>query len=151
MNSEELKTHIETLVPDAVFINAGEFPEIQISSENILQLMENLKSTEKTEFDYLFCLTCIDRVEKLEMVYHLQSKKHKHIIVVKAIIKDIETPEIHTLSHIWKTAEFHEREVYDLFGVKFTNHPDLRRIFLDDDWNGYPLRKNYSDSNMIEL
>jgi NADH:ubiquinone oxidoreductase subunit C len=56
-----------------------------------------------------------------------------------------------TVCDIWQTANFHEREVYDLFGVKFLNHPDLRRILLDENWDGYPLRKNYADENMIEI
>jgi NADH:ubiquinone oxidoreductase subunit C len=54
------------------------------------------------------------------------------------------------VSDIWRTAEFHEREVYDLFGIRFENHPDLRRLFLDDDWVGYPLRKDYKDSFTLE-
>jgi NADH:ubiquinone oxidoreductase subunit C len=62
------------------------------------------------------------------------------------------TPEIETVSDIWRTAEFHEREVFDLFGVWFLHHPDLRRLLLTDDWVGYPLRKDYEDPiNMIKL
>ena len=151
MTNEELKTHIFLIHPETVFNESGEFLEIQISSAHILPLMQKLKSDELTGFDYLFCLTCIDRIDKLEMVYHLLSKKHKHILVVKSVIDNIENPQTESISHLWKTAEFHEREVYDLFGVIFNNHPDLRRIFLDEDWKGHPLRKNYSDPNMIEL
>lgn len=151
MTNEELKTHLTSLIPNSVFNETGEFLEFQISSENILPFMQNLKDDEKTLFDYLFCLTCIDRNTSLEMVYHLLSKQYKHILVVKSLISDIENPQTETVCHLWKTAEFHEREVYDLFGVKFINHPDLRRIFLDEDWKGHPLRKNYSDPNMIEI
>ncbi|NUM32570.1 MAG: NADH-quinone oxidoreductase subunit C [Bacteroidetes bacterium] len=151
MTNEELKTHLLSLIPQATFVETGEFLEIFIHSENILPLMKNLKDDEKTQFDYLFCLTCIDRISSFEVVYHLLSKNYKHILVVKSTISNIENPQTETVSHIWKTAEFHEREVYDLFGVKFINHPDLRRIFLEDDWKGFPLRKNYSDPNMIEL
>ena len=79
------------------------------------------------------------------MVYHLRSTIHHHEMVLKAKIDDRENPEVVTLSHIWRTAEYHEREVYDLFGVKFENHPDLRRILLDEDWKGYPMRKDYVD------
>jgi NADH:ubiquinone oxidoreductase subunit C len=72
-------------------------------------------------------------------------------MVVKVKL-DSKSPEIETVSHIWRTAEFHEREVYDLFGVVFINHPDLRRLFLTDDWVGFPLRKDYEDPiNMIKL
>jgi NADH:ubiquinone oxidoreductase subunit C len=76
---------------------------------------------------------------------------HRITIVVKAKVDRVQ-PAIETVSDIWRTAEFHEREVYDLFGVTFINHPDLRRLFLTDDWNGWPLRKDYEDPiNMIRL
>ena len=85
------------------------------------------------------------------MVYHLLSKTHNHSMVVKAKIADINNPQIESVNSIWKTAELNEDEVYDLFGVQFLNHPNLRRLFLEEDWNGYPLRKNYTDENMIKL
>ena len=85
------------------------------------------------------------------MVYHLSSTRHRHNIVIKSKLNR-ETPEIETVSDIWRTAEFHEREVYELFGVNFLNHPDLRKLILPDDWVGYPLRKDYEDPiNMIKL
>jgi NADH:ubiquinone oxidoreductase subunit C len=85
------------------------------------------------------------------MVYHLTSTVHRHILVVKVKL-DRDRPVIQTVSDIWRTAEFHEREAYDLFGVEFAGHPDLRRLFMTDDWNGWPLRKDYEDPvNMIKL
>ncbi len=86
------------------------------------------------------------------MVYHLESTMHRHIIVVKAKL-DRAAPAIETASGIWKTADFHEREVYELFGVDFINHPDLRLLILPDGWEGRnPLRKDYEDAvNMIKL
>jgi len=84
-------------------------------------------------------------------VYHFTSTTYRHTIVVKSKL-DRNNPEIETVSDIWRTAEFHEREAYDLFGVKFINHPDLRRLFMTDDWVGWPLRKDYEDAvNMIKL
>ncbi len=82
--------------------------------------------------------------EILVLVYHLRSTKHDHIIVLKTRTSDRETPIFDSVSDIWKTAEFHEREVFDLLGIKFKNHPDLRRLFLDSSW-GFPLRKDYVD------
>ena len=85
------------------------------------------------------------------MVYHLTSTIHRHHLVVKAQL-DRSAPEIETVCDIWRTAEFHEREVYELFGVQFRHHPDLRRLILPDDFNGYPLRKDFEDPvNMIRL
>ena len=100
----------------------------------------------------MFCLTGVDWVTHLMVVYHLESTTLRHTIVLKAKITDRENPEVETVCDIWRTAEFHEREVFDLFGVKFTNHPDLRRILLEDDWEGFPLRKDYKDeANIVEL
>jgi NADH:ubiquinone oxidoreductase subunit C len=85
------------------------------------------------------------------MVYHLRSTTTLDNIVVKVKL-DRSNPAITTVSDIWRTAEFLEREVYDLFGVQFLEHPDLRRLLLTDDWVGYPLRKDYEDPiNMIKL
>jgi NADH:ubiquinone oxidoreductase subunit C len=86
------------------------------------------------------------------MVYHLESTQYRHIIVVKSKL-DRNNAEIESVSQIWRTAEFHEREVYELFGVNFLNHPDLRLLILPDGWEGkYPLRKDYEDPvNMIRL
>jgi len=85
------------------------------------------------------------------MVYHMLSKVHKHTLVVKVKLDNVTDPVTDTVSDIWKTAIMLEREVYDLFGVKFNHHPDLRRLLLDENWEGYPLRKNYVDENMIEI
>ena len=85
------------------------------------------------------------------MVYHMTSTQHRHVIVIKSKL-DRTTPQIETVSDIWRTAEFHDREVFDLFGVVFINHPDLRRLILTDDFEGYPLRKDFEDPvNMIRL
>jgi NADH:ubiquinone oxidoreductase subunit C len=69
--------------------------------------------------------------------------------VIKTVCPDKEKPVLDTLCDIWRTTEFLEREVFDLFGINFNNHPDMRRIFLEEDWDGYPLRKDYSDNNII--
>ena len=85
------------------------------------------------------------------VIYHLRSSPHHHSIVLKAQIEDRENPKVDTVSDIWRTAEFHERETYDFFGIVFKDHPDLRRIFLEDDWVGFPLRKDYVDEiNIID-
>ena len=151
MTNEELKYKVSSILPEATFNEEGEFLEANIASEELMILMNELRTNSDLNFDYLFCLTCVDWKDHFMMVYHLLSKEHKHTMVVKAKISDTLNPEIETVCKIWRTAEFHEREVYDLFGVKFINHPDLRRLFLEVDWVGYPLRKDYTDVNMIEL
>lgn len=151
MSNEELKSWITAVLPSASYDETGEFLNVTIASQELLPLMNELRSKSETDFNYLFCLTCVDWKDHLMMVYHLLSKTHQHTLVIKAKITDIVNPQIETVCNIWRTAEMLEREVFDLFGVKFINHPDLRRLFLSDDWPGHPLRKNYVDENMISL
>lgn len=151
MNREELKIAITEILPAATYEETGEFLNVIIPSTDLHSFMKELRNKPEFNMDFLFCLTCIDWKDHFMMVYHLLSKNHRHEFVVKAKLADRDKPEIESLTDIWKTANFHEREVFDLFGVKFLNHPDLRRIFLDDNWPGYPLRKDYVDENMIEI
>ena len=153
MDNEALKQLIATWEPDAELVEEGsQYLNAVTSPPKLKELAEKLRYNEQTEFDYMFCLTCVDYPEHMEMVYHLRSTTKGHEMVLKCKIESRENPEVDTLSDIWRTAEYHEREVYDLFGVKFKDHPDLRRILLDDDWEGYPLRKDYEDpTNIVTL
>ncbi len=128
----------------------SQFLNISVKPEHLHQLMSQLKTNIETNFDYLFCLSGVDWGEKLGVVYHLESTTHRHIVVVKVKTEDREIPILDTVCDIWSTAEFHEREVFDFFGIKFNNHPNLKRLFLTEDWEGYPLRKDYVDeANMV--
>jgi len=153
MNNEELKTKISGITDKAEFSEKGsEFLNVIIPPEVLHSLASKLKHDNDTKFDYLFCLSGVDWISHLMVVYHLTSSEINHTVVLKVKIEDRIIPEVDTVSDIWKTAEFHEREVYDLFGIKFRNHPDLRRILLDEDWVGYPLRKDYKDEiNIVEF
>ena len=133
MPNEELKAKITELLSAATFEESGEWLNINVEPADWLPLAQQLRNDASLYFDYLFCLTCIDWKTHLTMVYHLSSTKHRHNIVIKSKL-DRNKPEIQTVSQIWKTAEFHEREVYDMFGVNFLNHPDLRLLILPDGW-----------------
>jgi NADH:ubiquinone oxidoreductase subunit C len=152
MGNEELKTKITELLPTASFDEGGEWLNVIIGPQDWLMLAGLLRREDSLFFDHLFCLTCIDWKTHLTMVYHLSSTKYRHNIVVKATL-DIADPAIETVSHIWQTANFHEREVYEMFGVNFLNHPDLRLLILPDGWEGKnPMRKDFEDPiNMIRL
>lgn len=152
MSNEELKVKITELLATATFEESGEWLTINIEPKDWLPLAQQFRNDNSLYFDYLFCLTCIDWKTHLTMVYHLSSTKYRHNIVIKSKL-DRSNPEIETVSHIWRTAEFHEREVYEMFGVNFLNHPDLRLLILPDGWEGRnPLRKDFEDSiNMIKL
>ena len=152
MTNEELKIKITELLPAATFEDGGEWINVLIDPANWLFFADQLRNSGDLNFDYLFCLTCIDFKTHLTMVYHFTSTTHRHTIVVKSKL-DRNRAEIETVSHIWRTADFHEREVYELFGVNFLNHPDLRLLILPDGWEGRnPMRKDYEDPiNIIKL
>ncbi len=152
MQDEEIKAKITELLPEAIFIDGGEWVNIKVDVAYWLPFAKQLRNDPALNFDFLFCLTCIDWKTHLTMVYHLSSTKYRHNIVVK-IDLDASKPEVESLASIWRTAEFHEREVYELFGVNFLNHPDLRLLILPDGWEGKnPLRKDFEDPiNMIKL
>lgn len=150
MNNEEIEKFIKDQIAEAECIAGPQFLQVTIPSDKLLPLAMELKSNDLTLFDFLFCLTAVDRPDHMEVVYHLKSTTHRHQFVLKAKINSRENPEIETVCHIWRTAELHEREAYDLFGIRFLNHPDLRRLLLTDDWEGWPMRKDYDDPvNMI--
>lgn len=150
MTNEIVKEHLFSVHPSVTFDESGDWINIQIDATEWRSVAKFLRKA-PMDFDYLFCLTCIDWKTHLTMVYHLSSTNHRHCIVVKAKV-DRAAPEIATVSDIWRTAEFHEREVFELFGVQFINHPDLRKLILTDDFEGYPLRKDFEDPvNMIKL
>ena len=151
MNKEELKTAMLELLPGAVIEEGGEWATVVVDPTGWKDLASSLRSAERLDFNFLFCLTAVDWRTHLTVVYHLTSTVHRHTVVVKVKL-DRGEPVVPTVSDIWRTAEFHEREAFDLFGVTFTGHPDLRRLFMTDDWKGWPLRKDYEDPvNMIKL
>lgn len=152
MTKEELKIKIGELFPSAIPDDTGEWLTINIAPGELIALAEILRKKVELSFDYLFCQTCVDWKTHLTMVYHLESTIYRHQLVLKAQL-DRNKPEIETVSHIWRTAEFNEREAYEMFGVIFLNHPDLRLLILPDGWEGkYPMRKDFEDPvNMIKL
>lgn len=125
-------------------------PTVQVMPEKIAAICQELHENEQTYFDYLSCLTGLDNGTEtgtLEVIYHLYSIPfHLHLTLRVEVARNKEgepLPEVPTVSHIWRTANWHEREAYDLVGIHFTKHPDLRRILLPNDWEGHPLRKDY--------
>jgi len=151
MNKDDLKEKLQGLIPSATFDEGTEWTTMTIDPAAWEEIAKQLRTAKDLDFDFLFCVTAVDWRTHFTMVYHLTSTLYRHTLVVKAKL-DHEDPVIRTVADIWRTAEFHEREAYDLCGVKFTDHPDLRRLFMTDDWIGWPLRKDYEDPiNMIKL
>jgi len=150
MTTEELKQFISLQVPETVFEEA-QFLNAIVDGSKAHAVLKTLREHPETDFDYLFCESGVDWKEFFYVVYHMVSRRHKHTLVLKAKISDRVNPQIESAAYIWKTAEMHELEIFDLFGIKFINHPHLRRLFLDDTW-GFPLRKDYVDeTNIVSL
>lgn len=151
MNNEDLKLKLNEFFPSAAFEDGTEWITLVIEPSGWKHCAQQFRTLTGLEFDYLFCITGVDWKTHLSMTYHLTSTVNRHTIVVKSKL-DRNNPEIATVADIWRTAEFHEREVYDLFGVNFLRHPDLRRLFMADEYEGWPLRKDFEDPvNMIKL
>jgi NADH-quinone oxidoreductase subunit C len=152
MTNEELKSKITGLLATATVEEGAQWFTINVEPGEWRLLAEQLRHDSSLLFDYLFCLTCIDWKTHLTMVYHLDSTKFRHVVVIKSKLA-ADNPVIETVSDIWKTADFHEREVYEMFGVNFTGHPDLRLLILPDGWEGKrPMLKDFEDPvNMIRL
>ncbi len=137
-------------------------PWVEVTPAALVDVCRYLKDDAELQFDMLNCITAVDYLETdpkkakkadfdphIEVVYHMWSVPNKTSLVVKVKLPrwrdDVEgqLPELPSVSGIWRTADWHEREVYDLSGIHFTDHPNLRRILCPEDWEGYPLRKDY--------
>lgn len=118
---------------------------IVVPVDQIATVCEMLKLVERFAFDCLSDETAIDRKDTFEMVYHLFSYRHRHLVTLKVRLPHDSSPKLPTLEGIWPVANWYEREIYDLFGIVFSGHSDLRRIMLPDDWVGHPLRKDYKE------
>ncbi len=156
MTNEALQNTIASwfenkLEANLVFSTEGsQFLNVEVDAGHLYELMSLLKADKDTQFDYLFCLTGVDWNPELGVIYHLESTSFRHQLVVRVKTNERENPQFDSIQDLWATANFHEREVFDFFGITFNNHPNMKRLFLTDDWEGYPLRKDYVDEvNMI--
>jgi len=148
--NNKLLEFIANSIPYGTLIQGFQYPELTVPSGKLHDAAGALKNFKEQPFDYLVSLTAVDHLEKFTMVYHLESTPTHTMIVLKADLANRDKTRIDTVSDLWVAAEFHEREVFDLFGIHFNNHPDMRRLFLEDDY-GYPLRKDFKDDvNIIE-
>jgi NADH-quinone oxidoreductase subunit C len=125
-------------------------PYLVLQTERLAEVCLELHDNEQTYFDSLSCVTGIDNGPEagtMEVVYNLYSIPYNHHLMLKVIVpRNAEgkpIPQVPTVSYIWRTADWHEREIFDLVGIYFKDHPDMRRILCSADWEGHPLRKDY--------
>ncbi len=139
----EIKEIISRILPSATFTE-GDTLMVTVDEKDWHGFAKALKETKGLEFDVLSAVVGMDWKDSLGVVYYLTStSRNWDVISVKVAVPDRENPMIHSVCDLWKVANFQEREVYDFYGIKFINHPDMRRFFLRNDWNGHPLRKDY--------
>jgi NADH-quinone oxidoreductase subunit C len=146
MTAQEILESLKARFGDAVLeakTSGVPDPWVKIAPARIRDVALFLRDDPKLRFDVLMCLSGMDyRGGKLGVVYHIDSTSERHRIVLKTEVADTD-PHVASVESVWKTANWHEREAFDMFGVVFDAHPDLRRILMPDDWQGHPLRKDY--------
>lgn len=143
MSPGEIGKELEQKFPGIVKV-VQEAPDLVVETEKekLVELLGFLKTAPGLAFDFILFITAVDRVDYLEVVYGLRSMQELHQIIVKVRVP-ADSPEVPSITALWPAADFDERETYDLFGVRFTGHPNLERILMPDDWEGHPLRKSY--------
>ena len=126
--------------------------EIECDKNNVLSLLKKLKENNDFIFDQLLDITAVDnpsRERRFDLIYIIQSLKKNKKLILKTSLK--ENDSIETITSVYKAADWYERECYDLFGIEFTNHPDLRRIMTDYNFEGHPLRKDFPLTGHTEV
>ena len=146
MTLQEISDKLKTQFPDAVLevkIEGVVDPYIKVVPASLRDISIYLRDDIALQFDYLMCLSGMDYGKgTLGVVYNIFSMKKKHKLNLKVEVPK-DKAEVPSVALVWQTANWHEREAYDLVGVKFLDHPDLRRILMPDDWEGHPLQKDY--------
>jgi NADH-quinone oxidoreductase subunit C len=147
LEAQQIYNKLERQFPGKVGNFRGEVfdPCLNVDAGSIVDVCRHLRDDPETQFEVLSDLTALDlpKEDKLQVVYHLYSYSKRHQVVLKADLPREDRPTIATMEGVWKAANWFEREVFDLFGIMFEGHSDLRRIMLPEDWTGHPLRKDY--------
>ena len=144
MTFDEIVALLDTKASEKASVIEGK-TVISVSPENWSEISSLLKNESKLNFDYLMCISAYDKGDNkvYGAAYNFYSTVNNHYLEVRVEAEDgIAIPSVTAL---WKTADWHEREAYDMMGLKFEGHPNLKRILLSEDWEGYPLRKNYKE------
>jgi len=137
----EIIAKLEAAVPGSIMESNGN--TVVVKAEFLHQAAAFLKIAAGFDFNYLNYITAVDYQTHFELVYHLVSIEHNQDMILKTRLADREKPTLSSVVDLWKGADFQEREIYDLFGISFTGHPNLKRIFLWEGFQGYPLRKDF--------
>ena len=138
---EETARRINEQFPDvAIRFNQT---DVWVKPESILEVTKFLKETPGLEYSFLTSVTAVDFIEYFELVYHLLSMKHNHSTILKAKVPGRGEPSVNSVISVWQGADMQEREIWDLMGIRFEGHPNMKRILLWEGFPGHPLRKDY--------
>ncbi len=141
LSGEEIASQIEEQFPGSIAESSQQ--SLVVDKEFLLAAATYLKTTPGLDFDYLTSITAVDYYDYFEVIYQLTSLQHNHSLVVKTRCYGRDNPTLPSVVSLWRGADFQEREIYDLMGISFEGHPNLKRIFLWEGFKGHPLRKDY--------
>ena len=141
LSGKEIASQIEEKYPGSVVESSQ--VNLVVKGDSLLDVARFLRDTEGLDFDFLDFITAVDFYDHFEVVYLLGSLQHNHSLMLKVWCYDREKPSLPSVMGLWQGADFQEREIYDLFGIRFEGHPNLKRIFLWEDFEGHPLRKDF--------
>ncbi len=144
LTGTEVAERIKKQFPDAVS-ESGDYAVV-VNSESLFQVAEYLKNSPKFNFNYLTAITAVDYYDYFELVYQLTSLNYNHTMVLKTRCYSRENAAVPSVVGLWRGADYQEREIYDLMGIGFEGHPNLKRIVLWEGFEGHPLRKDYVES-----
>ncbi len=142
LSGKEIAEKLEEKLPGSLEDSGEDY--LLVKSDSLVAVAEYLKDTDSLKFDYFNYVTAVDYYSYFELVYRLDSVEYNHSIVIKTRCYDRDNPTVPSLAALWQGANLQEREVYDLMGIKFEGHPNLKRMFLWDGFEGHPLRKDWN-------
>jgi len=141
LSGKEIASKLEQRFPGSIVESSQN--SLVVKGEFLLDIASLLKEVPDLHFDYLTSITAVDYHDYFEVIYQLTSTVHNHSLVVKVRSYERDNPAFPSVISLWRGADFQEREIYDLFGIRFDGHPNLKRIFLWEGFHGNPLRKDY--------
>jgi len=141
LSGKEIARQIEEKLPESIVESSQDY--LTVKNDALLAVAAFLKDTPELDFNYLNYVTAIDYYDHFEVVYQLTSLEHNHSLIMKTRCYDRENPVLPSVVSLWQGADFQEREIYDLMGIRFEGHPNMKRIFLWEGFPGHPLRKDY--------
>jgi NADH-quinone oxidoreductase subunit C len=141
LNGEEIGKKIANMFPQAV--TGMDKTSVIVESKSLYNIAKYLKDTDEFDFNYLANLTSVDYMDYFEVVYNLVSLNLNHSVTLKTRCYDRKKPEVPSVTNLWRTADYQEREIFDLMGICFSGHPNMKRLFLWEGFEGHPLRRDY--------